>query len=121
MSGLVTIGQKQIAFRKQAIRIYQMQRELEIESEFHIFMLSVTIFHSSRGEGRFLRISDLSYADTGAYMCQGENSAGVQRSVSSLVVQDHQQDGEFLSFYLFNCQLQLSFSVSTIAFEHLSL
>ncbi|CAG0881324.1 unnamed protein product [Cyprideis torosa] len=45
-----------------------------------------------RGNGRFLRIQDLTYSDTGAYMCQGTSPGGLQRGVSSLIVQDHPRE-----------------------------
>lgn len=39
------------------------------------------------GNGSELRIHKISYADTGAYMCQARNKGGLTRDISSLIVQ----------------------------------
>lgn len=39
------------------------------------------------GNGSELRIHKISYADTGAYMCQANNKGGLTRDISSLIVQ----------------------------------
>lgn len=40
------------------------------------------------GNGTELRVDDITYADTGAYMCQASNIGGVTRDISSLIVQE---------------------------------
>jgi Immunoglobulin I-set domain len=40
------------------------------------------------GNGTELRVRRISYADTGAYMCQASSVGGLTRDISSLVVQD---------------------------------
>jgi follistatin-related protein 5 len=41
------------------------------------------------GKGRLLRIKNLVYADTGAYMCRAGNVGGLANAISSLVVQEN--------------------------------
>jgi len=38
------------------------------------------------GNGTELRVLNLDFADTGAYMCQAESVGGITRAISSLVV-----------------------------------
>lgn len=45
------------------------------------------------GNGTELKINDIGYADTGAYMCQATNIGGVTRDISSLIVQDELTQG----------------------------
>ncbi|XP_018322543.1 follistatin-related protein 5 [Agrilus planipennis] len=40
------------------------------------------------GNGTALKIKNIDFADTGAYMCQAANSGGLTRDISSLVVQE---------------------------------
>ncbi|XP_014246799.1 follistatin-related protein 5-like isoform X2 [Cimex lectularius] len=40
------------------------------------------------GNGTELRVHNIAYADTGAYMCQATNIGGVTRDISSLIVQE---------------------------------
>lgn len=40
------------------------------------------------GNGTELRIHNIGYADTGAYMCQAVNVGGMTRDISSLIVQE---------------------------------
>lgn len=40
------------------------------------------------GNGTSIKINNLIYADTGAYMCEASNIGGIVRDISSLVVQD---------------------------------
>ncbi|KAF6205139.1 hypothetical protein GE061_019306 [Apolygus lucorum] len=40
------------------------------------------------GNGTELRLHNIAYADTGAYMCQATNVGGVTRDISSLIVQE---------------------------------
>ncbi|KAG8235847.1 hypothetical protein J437_LFUL015640 [Ladona fulva] len=40
------------------------------------------------GNGTELRVHNIAYADTGAYMCQATNIGGMTRDISSLVVQE---------------------------------
>lgn len=40
------------------------------------------------GNGSRLRIHNLTYSDTGAYMCQATSSGGSAQEISSLIVQD---------------------------------
>lgn len=42
-----------------------------------------------------LKIHSISYADTGAYMCQASSIGGVARDISSLVVQDDSTPSKF--------------------------
>ncbi|XP_065567373.1 follistatin-related protein 5-like [Artemia franciscana] len=61
--------------------------------------------YSIRGESSVLKISQINYADTGAYMCQASGLAGVSRDISSLVVrEDAVSDGiqEEKRFYVFH-------------------
>ncbi|EEB13958.1 conserved hypothetical protein [Pediculus humanus corporis] len=57
------------------------------------------------GNGTELKINDIGYADTGAYMCQATNIGGVTRDISSLIVQDELTQGapneekRFFSFH----------------------
>jgi follistatin-related protein 5 len=50
------------------------------------------------GNGTELRVRRISYADTGAYMCQASSVGGLTRDISSLVVQDEPSPSK--SFYL---------------------
>lgn len=52
--------------------------------------LKLDMVHKYRvvGNGTELSIDDIDYADTGAYMCQGSNTGGVTRDISSLIVQE---------------------------------
>lgn len=49
------------------------------------------------GNGTELSIDNIDYADTGAYMCQGSNTGGVTRDISSLIVQEVLTPSEFYS------------------------
>ncbi|XP_037025567.1 follistatin-related protein 5-like isoform X2 [Bradysia coprophila] len=40
------------------------------------------------GNGTSLKVHNISFSDTGAYMCQGSNIGGTFRDISSLIVQD---------------------------------
>lgn len=40
------------------------------------------------GNGSRLRIHNLTYSDTGAYMCQATSTGGSVQEISSLIVQD---------------------------------
>lgn len=39
------------------------------------------------GNGTELKVHNIEYADTGAYMCQAANIGGLTRDISSLIVQ----------------------------------
>uniref|UniRef100_A0A8D8XK16 Follistatin-related protein 5 n=1 Tax=Cacopsylla melanoneura TaxID=428564 RepID=A0A8D8XK16_9HEMI len=57
------------------------------------------------GNGSELRIHKISYADTGAYMCQAKNKGGLTRDISSLIVQQEptptapNEERRFFSFH----------------------
>ncbi|XP_014287301.1 follistatin-related protein 5 isoform X2 [Halyomorpha halys] len=57
------------------------------------------------GNGTELRVHDITYADTGAYMCQASNIGGVTRDISSLIVQEEptptapNEERRFFSFH----------------------
>ncbi|XP_076032661.1 follistatin-related protein 5-like isoform X3 [Oratosquilla oratoria] len=57
------------------------------------------------GNGTQLRVRNIGYADTGAYMCQATSVGGMARDISSLVVQDNpaptgvQQETRFFVFH----------------------
>ncbi|XP_065341205.1 follistatin-related protein 5-like isoform X2 [Cloeon dipterum] len=57
------------------------------------------------GNGTELRVRHISYADTGAYMCQASSVGGLTRDISSLVVQDEpsptapSEERRFFSFH----------------------
>ncbi len=40
------------------------------------------------GNGTELKVRNIEYADTGAYMCQAANIGGLTRDISSLIVQE---------------------------------
>jgi len=42
------------------------------------------------GDGITLKVKDINFSDTGAYMCQAQNEAGKRIDISSLVVIDEQ-------------------------------
>lgn len=46
--------------------------------------------YSITGEGITLKVKDINFSDTGAYMCQAQNAAGKRIEISSLVVIDEQ-------------------------------
>lgn len=41
------------------------------------------------GNGTQLRVRNIGYADTGAYMCQATSVGGMARDISSLIVQEN--------------------------------
>lgn len=47
------------------------------------------------GNGTELRVRRISYADTGAYMCQASSVGGLTRDISSLVVQDEPSPSKY--------------------------
>lgn len=57
------------------------------------------------GNGTELTLKDITYADTGAYMCQASNVGGLTRDISSLVVQEEptptalNEEHRFFSFH----------------------
>lgn len=61
--------------------------------------LKLDMVHKYRvvGNGTELSIDNIDYADTGAYMCQGSNTGGVTRDISSLIVQEVLTPSEFYS------------------------
>jgi hypothetical protein len=52
------------------------------------------------GNGTELQLHKITYADTGAYMCQASNVGGVTRDISSLVVQEDPSPSESAAFIL---------------------
>lgn len=48
------------------------------------------------GNGTQLRVRNIGYADTGAYMCQATSVGGMARDISSLVVQENPAPSECL-------------------------
>lgn len=46
------------------------------------------------GNGTELRVRSITYADTGAYMCQATSVGGLTRDISSLVVQEEPAPSE---------------------------
>lgn len=53
-----------------------------------------TMYHEKYeiiGSGTSLKIKNIGYSDTGAYMCQATNYGGVVRDISSLIVQEEPQ------------------------------
>ncbi|KAG8276434.1 Follistatin- protein 5 [Homalodisca vitripennis] len=61
--------------------------------------------YSIIGNGTELRLHNIGYADTGAYMCQATNVGGVTRDISSLIVQEEptptapNEERRFFSFH----------------------
>ncbi|KAL1123314.1 hypothetical protein AAG570_002400 [Ranatra chinensis] len=57
------------------------------------------------GNGTELRLHNIAYADTGAYMCQATNIGGITRDISSLIVQEEptptapNEERRFFSFH----------------------
>lgn len=54
------------------------------------------------GNGTELRVHNIAYADTGAYMCQATNIGGVTRDISSLIVQEIPTPSKFIVLLIIN-------------------
>ena len=52
------------------------------------------------GNGTQLRVRNIGYADTGAYMCQATSVGGMARDISSLIVQENPAPSMYLKFVL---------------------
>lgn len=52
------------------------------------------------GNGTALKIHNIAFADTGAYMCQATNVGGLTRDISSLVVQEQPTPSKLFNSYL---------------------
>ncbi|CAB0011767.1 unnamed protein product [Nesidiocoris tenuis] len=61
------------------------------------------------GNGTELRLRNIAYADTGAYMCQATNTGGSTRDISSLIVQEEPTPNSGLKF-LFDVKTTLNIS-----------
>lgn len=59
------------------------------------------------GNGSRLRIHNLTYADTGAYMCQASSAGGSVQEISSLIVQDEPVASKLHLVCKFNTSLTL--------------
>ena len=51
------------------------------------------------GNGTELKLHNIGYADTGAYMCQATNVGGMTRDISSLVVQEDPTPSKYNSSF----------------------
>lgn len=58
------------------------------------------------GNGTQLRVRNIGYADTGAYMCQATSVGGMARDISSLIVQENPAPSTSFCVY------------DTLTFEH---
>lgn len=73
------------------------------------------------GNGSELRIHKISYADTGAYMCQANNKGGLTRDISSLIVQQEPTPSKSVQArYLLVGKIYFEFSLTNIFFVRLS-
>lgn len=52
------------------------------------------------GNGTALKVHNIAFADTGAYMCQATNVGGLTRDISSLVVQEQPTPSMYFLHFL---------------------